>query len=124
MNLLDKRFEGFLYDSLVLDVSFKGLFYTDRFAQRPLFHGRLFDPIGDPPEPDPTFAEPVGKLLRGYLAQLSDRLDSMLLQEFSGLLPDATDLVDRQRLEECFDIVGPDDSKSVGLVHVRSHLCN
>jgi len=68
MDFQDQRLEGFLDDHLVLDILFKGLFHTDRFAERTLFHRRLFDPIGDPPEPDPTFAEPVGKFLRGDLA--------------------------------------------------------
>ncbi len=60
VNLQDERLESFLHDILVLNISLKGLFYTDGFAQRPLLHGRLFDPISDPPEPDPTFSEPVG----------------------------------------------------------------
>src|SRR5207302_2149479 len=63
-----KRLEGLLDDALVLNVSFKGLFYADRLAERSLFHRRLFDPISDSPEPDTTLSKPVRELLRGYLA--------------------------------------------------------
>src|SRR2546427_12101465 len=97
MYFQDERLEGLFDDALVLNVSFKGLFYADRFAERSLFYGRLFDPISDSPEPDTTFSEPVCELLRGDLAYLSDPFNAVLLQEFSRLLSDAADLIDRQR---------------------------
>src|SRR5438105_13204667 len=97
MYFQDERLEGLLDDALVLNVSFKGLFYADRVADRSLFHGRLFDPISDSPEPDTTVSEPVCEFLHGYLAYLSDPFNAALLQECSRLLSYAADLIDRQR---------------------------